>query len=375
MSNSTSVRFLDPKEESIMIALPWIGAFLTVGLWVFELFGKGWQINPIHLFITGVIFLDGVHIVFSLVLFAGLPELRNWDREKSFRPILQIIGAATGFVILFYFLKVNPMTATLTGVAATFLILDIVGPAQHTVAQMKGISLCFNSSIHMAVALNEVEKKNAALNDRIERLLFGALLASEILYNVPNFFTAGHLGFPEMDRIKAFGRILAIASASGLVINAFYFPYREQTRKVSYLCRTFLFALKNLTPVGLITLRAAHGSEYLSIFRRMVQGSKISREKRIAIYTTTIILSAGVAVMLCSYMVPNLIRADEWSPSVLTGILVSMFALRYTHYFMDSIMFKMSDPLTRANMGPLLAPVTPLQVSSEESSIIPASAG
>jgi hypothetical protein len=105
-----------------------------------------------------------------------------------------------------------------------------------------------------------------------------------------------------------------------------------------------------------VFVRAAHGTEYLFIFRRMVQGSKISKAKKTKIYLTTALISVLYIIPFCftwadaTYQLTGFRVSDE----LLTYTIFGTFIIRFTHYYMDAIMFKMSDPATRAAVGPLL---------------------
>jgi hypothetical protein len=61
-------RFLDGWDEAFMVGLPWVGAIVTVGLWLLARFGLAWHFDDVPLMLTGLIFIDGVHIIFTFVM-------------------------------------------------------------------------------------------------------------------------------------------------------------------------------------------------------------------------------------------------------------------------------------------------------------------
>ena len=372
------VRFLDNSDEKLMIALPWIGVILAVGFWAIARFGFEWEVTDLHQFLFSVVFMDAVHIMFTLVMLFSLPELRTWrtsdrTREKSgwmkgMLPTTRfvVVGAVLGTV--FYIIKTNPMTSAIRGMATIYLMFEIVGPCQHTIAQMKGISLCFNGSIRRQTQFNDAEKAMAMRCESLERLFFKTLLIGEIMYWIPQIFELDKFDIPNIDSIQSIGGIMMLLSAQAILVNALYFPKQEESRKFAYLVRVLLFPLKMLSIIGGLFVRAAHGTEYLIVMKRMVQGSKIDKPKMTRIYLVTAALSA-------LYLIPFLLTTPEVLEgtfgikaldALLGGALLGAFILRFTHYYMDAVVFKMGDPATREIVSPLLIAVPPTFAEANE---------
>lgn len=380
-SKQPPVYFLKRKDEAFLVALPWIGAVLTVGFWFLGRFGLNWSISDIPLMLTGLIFIDGVHVVFSLIMLLSLPELQTWSKSEALRSTsgwskgmsfwTRTAAIAFGLGVCIYLLKVYPGTFTLRGMATTFLLLELLGPAQHTIAQMRGISLCYNGALKRAYKFTDDEKARALLNESIERKLFLGLLIGEIFYWIPDIFQMDRLNIPEIASVHFVGGVLAVACAAGLVVNGLYFPKQENSRKSAFLFRAILFPLKMLTTIGGITLRAAHGTEYLVVFKRMVQGSKITPKKQARIFLLTAAVSVVYALFFCLTW-PSAISElmGQTPPTLLLSVaLVLTFVVRFTHYYTDSVLYRMSDPATRSVVGPLLTVPPPeecKQITTEE---------
>ena len=164
---------------------------------------------------------------------------------------------------------------------------------------MRGISFCYNGSIRRKHPFTDAEKVQAARCEKLERTFFTALLVGEIFYWIPDIFGLDQLMVPQIDQIHFVGGVLSVASAAALIVNGLYFPRQEESRKSAFLFRVLLFPLKMLTTVGGITLRAAHGTEYLIIFRRMVQGSNITQARKSRVFRLTIAISLVYAVLFC----------------------------------------------------------------------------
>jgi hypothetical protein len=150
-------RFLRRWEEILMIGFPWLGIILSGGLWVLGEFGIQYPIGDKEMLLATIFLMDGVHIIFSFMLMASVPEMRAWSKSdstraksgwmKGLRPGARSLVIAVALGVIMYLMKVSPATSSLRGMATTWLFLELLGPAQHTIAQMRGISLCYNSSI------------------------------------------------------------------------------------------------------------------------------------------------------------------------------------------------------------------------------------
>ena len=365
-AKAPSAHFLNDREELILIAIPWIGAVLTLGFVALEQVGIEYEISNFTILLTTLIFLDSVHILWTYVLWIASPELRQWVKSnhtkaktgwlKGRGPWGQslVIAGLLGFI--FWFIKGSMTWSTLRGMATTWLLLDLVGPAQHTVAQMKGISLCYNSNLRKTFTFTAEEKKRALLSDKLERLFFRGLLFGEIFYWLPKIFNDDKFKIVRIDRLQDLGGILIIGSAIALLANGLYFPKQEESRKLAFLFRVMLFPLKMLSVIGGVSIRAAHGTEYLFVFRRIMQGSSITQPKRTKIFLVTIALSL-------LYLIPygltwsgvlNETFGWKFSDILLGWALGLVFVLRFTHYYMDALLFRMSDPATRMIVGPIL---------------------
>ena len=63
------VHFLEGQGRGLQRSpLPWIGAALTLGLWLLGRFGVSWTVGDLPLMLFGLIFIDGVHVIFTFVL-------------------------------------------------------------------------------------------------------------------------------------------------------------------------------------------------------------------------------------------------------------------------------------------------------------------
>ena len=198
--------------------------------------------------------------------------------------------------------------------ATIWLLFELLGPDQHLVAQIRGISLCYNSAIRRGHQLTESEKSLALRAEKYERRLFQLLLAGELIYWLPGVFEMDKFKIPGMASAEFIGGVLTLCAAAALVVNALYFPRQENSNKVSFISRVFLLPLKMLSPVGGMAVRAAHGTEYVMIFRKMVQSSKVPKPQKRRIYLTVAAVSTvflGVYLLTCPQVISMITGVEE----------------------------------------------------------------
>jgi hypothetical protein len=361
--------FLRPLDEMIMLAIPTIGILLTIAIQLFSKVNHAtFKVDDVTTLLTTLVFMDGVHVTFTFMLIACLPELRNWSKasenkgqvfmkkDASFWKRMAIV--AGGLTLVVFVLKVSPESSMIRGMATIWLFLELLGPSQHTAAQMRGISFVYNSTIRRAYTFNAEEQARAVSAEKWERYLFKLLILGDVLYWIPRIFIQDRFSIPYMGLVQYIGAISVGASAIGLLLNSFRYPKQGETDKTFFLTRVLLFPFKIINPVGGLAIRATHGTEYLLIFRRIVQSSSISDAKKKRAYWLTAGVSFFYGLIFVSIWPGTMFHLFGFNPPRnLVGIaLMITFVVRFTHYYMDALVFKMSDPMTRAAMSPLLVP-------------------
>ena len=115
-----------------------------------------------------------------------------------------------------------------------------------------------------------------------------------------------------------------------------------------------------ITPVAGLGVRATHGSEYLMIFRRLVQSSSIDASRKRRVYWATGAVAATYAILFALLWPVAVRELTGVNPATaLLGVaLFGTFVVRFVHYYMDSLLYRMSDPFTRSVVGPLIAPIS-----------------
>lgn len=351
--------FLSKWDEWFLFAVPSVGLLVGALYWFSDPFGQrlNWHDNLLYWFLCFV-FLDSVHVIYTFVLLWALPELRQWTRSVFSGFWIKTALVALGVGVTFYLLEFSSLTEKFVWLATFYAFLDTLGPQQHTLAQMRGISFCYNSAIRRANSLDSSELIRAAHAERREKILFRGLLIGDLMFSTGFFLRSGNYEVPVS--VLWFGfvgaGIVAVTSA-GILLNARLYPRQEGSGKLPYLSRILLFTLKNVAVPAAFFVRATHGSEYLVIVKQMVKNSKVSEARKKRIFA----LFFGVTLI---YFLPLFLGPERQRLQTLLPLKEpSMFfpaavmfhiVVRWVHYYLDAMLYRMKDPATRAIVAPLL---------------------
>lgn len=354
-----SVHFLKKKEEWALIVIPWVGVCAFLLSWMNDKIGI---FHPLRMGLAdlavGVIFLDGMHIIYTFIMLLCIPELRQWTRAVgNYWGNLAVIGLTTA--ALFYIFRFSELPIEWPILLTTIFMLDVVGPSWHTLAQIRGISFCYHSALRKAGKVPAAATITAVRAERIERHLFLLLLFGDIACSMPMVLReVGEQAFKAALLFRPVGITAVVTAALGILINSRRFPGQEQTRKTLYLTRVLVFPLRLVAgPVGLV-LRISHGTEYLVVLRQMVNNSALSESGRKRVLRLTLAASMvyiPVYVLTCkaAFLDARLWREPH---ELFFFALMIHFVIRYVHYYMDRKLYRMSNPQTRAVVSPLLVP-------------------
>jgi hypothetical protein len=370
------LRFLDQRDERLMLGVPWIAALVAAIVWLGSRINVSWsRDNDLVLLVTSLLFLDGLHVTFTFIAVLGLSELRDWarpDEAAANSPASRLAAASRGFwgrvffvgvalAAVFYFIRFSPWSRTLPAFAAIFLLFEALGPSQHTLAQMRGISFCFHSSLRKAAPFSAEELKSALQVERWEKNLFRVLLAADVLSAIPNILIrAGYAGpraHPLMLQAVrgACVSVMALAVA-GILYNGALYPRQGLTNKMAYLLRTVLYPLRIFVLPAHLVVRACHGTEYLVIVRQLIRNSNATETTRRRMRWATIgvsILYGAIFALTFPFIIRYWARWREPQGLVVYAMMATL-VIRYLHYYMDAVLYRMNDAKVRAVVGPLL---------------------
>ena len=297
-------------------------------------------------------------------MLVALPEFKGWwSEQKTKRPWLFSfrIYAVTIAIILFHFLiyeviKVPNNLIYITGIA--FLIVAI----HHNLAQCLGLSQAYTAKIFQQSDLTEEEKYQLVRYQGAEIFLKKTLIFAHTLRSASilcSLKTSLSQLFPfDLQILTNLLTVVVVASTTLFLLNCALINGIRKSNKLIFSLRLILYSLitANSSSLALIFLiRTFHALEYWGVCQMMVSKSKISPFKKLRFWRWVV----GVCVFA---LVILLFRKDSgffyffapyhWSVPLLGILSVSVANV---HFFLDSLLFKMRDPISRKWMGPLFS--------------------
>ncbi|MBP7843477.1 MAG: hypothetical protein KA116_01560 [Proteobacteria bacterium] len=346
--------------ETLLLSFPLL---LLLGVAIEVILGPFWPQGMTHYhrwvrFLVNVVCLNGIHIIFTFVMIGQLPELQNWARKKSPHIWTYIwLGVGTLASIIAFSGSYFKVESPLRSLGAQLLfIAAIILPSYHNVWQIRGLALSYRQKeTHSAEARHKIIF--------YDKLFYYALFASYCLLLLsmfgwtlpwsqnfhPLWTQLSESGW--LFKIKQIATLLCAFCAAGLLWRALRNPQKNKSNLTLYLLRLLLFPLSAYSYIALMGVLASHGIEYFVVFKQMIHNSKASQQNKKELYQLT--LSASFFVFVCS--IPGIFLANTTQPALWIILLSALgTGINFTHYYLDRILFKMRDPITREHTGPLL---------------------
>ena len=151
--------------------------------------------------------------------------------------------------------------------------------------------------------------------------------------------------------------LAVILAFFAIIKSALMRPEIFKTNKPIYLLRLLIFPFVAFSFAASCILTIMHGVEYVCVFNKMNSRSNQPESNRMQVLITAVILLFIYGLLVFwveskKSILPNgevqIIEPTAQFFSILTIGLV------YTHYYLDRIIFRMRDPVTRELVGPLL---------------------
>jgi hypothetical protein len=138
-----------------------------------------------------------------------------------------------------------------------------------------------------------------------------------------------------------------------IIINSMKYPKVAQSNKTLFPFSSIFHVLLTISPAAFFFQRALHGVDYVFLAHRMAARSKISWQTSAVAIAVTLMFAAGVTKAMNMYYG----RMGSSNTSLefdITPVLIFGLWIECAHYYIDSIMFKMTDEDARRPVGPLL---------------------
>jgi hypothetical protein len=301
------------------------------------------------LFFLGILFFNGLHVMSTFVNCAIIPEYRtvfkNRFKPAHFLPIVFLIG-------IIFFINNHHLTenSTFYFLFAHFIIL---APLWHALRQTQGLSLLYNQNylLRSTPEARERHVENQTLSTRLEK--------SAVFIFILAFYSAGlrHLSLPfrfNLDDESLFYVSVTFAAIGVFILLASIALLKRAEiigPKLIFHTRTFARLLFPFTGLTAFVGQAVHGSEYLLMQLHIERN--LARKVVVAIWAISIplfTLKFGCDSPQMTLAQLGFKHRAFWIPKLATlGVTFT-----YVHYYMDSVIFKMSDPLCKQEIGALL---------------------
>jgi hypothetical protein len=326
---------------------------LNGGFWPSSIGAQRWA-----RFLVNVLFLNGLHIVFTFVMIAQLPELQKWSVKKSrFTWPLIAVGLSLIALLVTYaggYFRVETHHRLLA--AQILVFAGMILPAYHNVWQIRGLALTYRQKENYSPT---ARLKIIQWDKYFYYLLFISyvlLLVSHLGWVLPwesshgeyflKLHSEGSLAWLQRSSV-----VLCTLSSAALIFRACMSKERRKSYLAFYLLRLMLFPLSAYSYVALMGVLASHGLEYILVYRQMVANSSLAQNEKRNVH----ILSASCAFFVFVTMVPGFFIPARREPALAIVFLSAAgTAINYVHYYLDRLIFMMRDPMTRAHTGPLL---------------------
>ncbi len=322
--------------------------------------GIAYLVSAIASFINGSPMPSGFHKIDSYLQFGSathtgltygmllcIPGFQNWTHEKMRSQFfnlkfLLVISFFLFLLISFYFLNIFSGPNDFLIPKMLLEIFWVSYPIYHAMRQVYGI-----------VVMNHQQESISHQSRSREKKAFDFFSISIVLQAILVVLSRHTL--IEKSAYKSMS--LVLGGFFFCLVTAIIVCSNLRSWRSLFLFRLFLYPLAFHSTVAGLGIIATHGYEYFSvsgeIFRRSSVKVKSNSKSKFAIFVVLILTSLfalspryGLVGLMNLMTLPlaNWRREIE----VATGFCA------FTHYYLDSILFKMKDPLSRTFIGPLL---------------------
>jgi hypothetical protein len=355
-TSNSEHRILKPTSERINV---FVGlSFLLLAIVEIAVDGSPFS-QAQAMFLTKVVFLDATHVGLTFPLLFFLPEIRRWRTERVggnqrlfFQCALIVVSILSVFMFSISLGATHSEFEKLT--ALVFMELITVINFFHGFYQFRGILKVYShlpGNPNSQVKLQEFEK-----NQKWETRAFGLMSALFIVM------------FISILRLQPNIPIRSVALASwstgqyvvfsAFLFSVFHFVYWSIRAGFSnrnyYLLRILLLPLLPFSRVAAIGITACHGIEYIFIYFKMIENSTVSKDVVKKIYVSSVVLAVLLNFLSAPMWLAGNPDRNRWFFLMTSGYT----AISVVHFYLDRVLFRMRNPITRRVIAPLLSKVS-----------------
>ncbi len=302
-------------------------------------------------FLRMYVFFNATHIFFTFVFLLYLPEGRQligeaWNLKKHW---------FAGFAFLLFFLPLCAILPQLLTLSPLVLFALLFVPKllffRHSIGQNFGMSLLYNKEA--MTKLSPKEKDRLLKFEKQERLYFKVFIILLVTYHF-----CKDIDFMRGMIHPGIWFVMLTITCTFIIAKIWNFPSKNLLYKKLYSVRLLLYPLTIVSPVAIAGAGAAHGAEYFFLMLSMTKKSSASG-RNWARYLLPIMAYFIMVMMVFIYskeFIPASLKefTPQFSKVSSLALLALIFTIRHLHYYLDAIIFKISDPLVKESIGPLL---------------------
>ncbi len=308
-------------------------------------------------FVSEFIFLNTLHVFFTITLLFFVPEFKNYMHDKSQvvgRPILKTWLGFYFFAVIFFSLQ-RYVNFTQTNNSAIMQISALVSIAinlyivHHGLSQSVGLSLThYSSFVKIPESGKIVLTKIMAAERRLVPLVMLLTVIVFMALKLENKILT--------TTIFSISCLILFIYLGQILFKIYKFDIELFKLKLLFHSRFFLFLLFFYNSLAVALRAAVHGVEYFMVTKTIFSKSKLTCTKRnFFIYLILAVLFSVVTVNSLAQNVNQYFYNKPFEGSFFDHFCyVFSMSLSVVHFFIDSFIYKMSDPAVKSNQGRLL---------------------
>lgn len=345
-SQNASATLFSPRLDAIYFALHAVFFILTIAMAVGVLPSVSWE-QPTVRIVVAFIFFNALHTVLTWLGLFLLPEARSlvkaqWKSEGASGRLRRWIVLTVMAGVTWTVAEVFVFKSHAPEIRITLSLVLVVLASFHNVGQTKGLALMQTHQI-------QGDKKIA----HWERRFFDLFVIAIFLGGLKLMLSKHLKGFLPSWWNTAW---LVVGSAVflALIVLAFRYQRSFRSKKFWFSTTAIYHPLLLLSPAAFVFQRALHGVEYLFLSIGMTKRSSVKwglgawTLLLVALFLTGL---SKVAILKTAFPIKQYMTAEWIRAFVFFGVWVE-----FTHYYLDSILFRFQDPSVREHIGPLLRP-------------------
>ena len=345
------LRVFPQREERYFLLFPLLLVpFVLVSAFVGGIEFWGTHIEMLLSFICSVLFLNTVHVIFTIEMMISLPEFVAFRKRNDARRAVGLwaeIALVYLSLVIYFLWGMSWIDVNLwVGLGAAVYILGIY---YHGIRQVEGLGVVYDQLL----VRTKPEMASRLANERRRekrgyQLLVGmmAVLALAIVILDKRF--EGNL------RISFF----VISAIVGLLVflqTLRSHPLKESNKSI-FLLRLFFFPLSMIDPASSFALLAFHGVEYLFVYRKIhrnsqTQGKALSKAFLIIAIPLCIVFLMPRTDGGLIWLVDQSVRNEY---PILKVMAILSVAMTFVHFYIDARIYNMRNADVRETIGPLL---------------------